>query len=420
MPLAKIDNGRIGGVVFYDGECAICARGARRVGPLLARRRIAFAALQTPDACKRLGVAEEDRLKEMRLRLEDGTVFGGAAAVVEVARRIWWAWPLWAVSRVPGAMRPMRAAYDWVARHRGCANGVCHVERPIDRRPTGVLPLIALPAGALLLRSSLPPWVFMWTMAVALYAGCKWLSYRAARDGGVAASRSRIIRYFVAWPGMDAEKFLSRPSGAGRPATREWIAAALKAASGAALVWVGARTALPSYPLFAGWLGMTGLIFMLHFGMFHLLSLLWRRAGVDAMPVMREPLQATSLADFWGRRWNTAFHELATRFTFRPLRASVGATAAGLLVFLLSGVIHELVISVPAGGGYGLPTGYFVVQGIGIAAERSVRGRRLGLGRGGRGRMFTALVAGGPAYWLFPPVFVHRVVLPMLAAIGAR
>jgi alginate O-acetyltransferase complex protein AlgI len=90
------------------------------------------------------------------------------------------------------------------------------------------------------------------------------------------------------------------------------------------------------------------------------------------------------------------------------------------MVFLLSGVIHELVISLPARGGYGLPTGYFFLQGLGIASERSQRGRRLGLGAGWRGRLFTMLVAAGPVYWLFPPVFVHRVVLPMLRAIGAR
>jgi hypothetical protein len=165
---------------------------------------------------------------------------------------------------------------------------------------------------------------------------------------------------------------------------------------------------------------MTGVIFTLHFGTFHLMSLAWRRLGVDVTPIMRNPFKSTSLADFWGRRWNTAFHELAARFTFEPLRARVGASAAALVVFLVSGVVHELVISLPAGGGYGLPTGYFLLQGLGVAGERSRQGRRLGLGRGWRGRLFTALVAAGPAYWLFPLPFVHRVILPMLAAIGAR
>lgn len=61
----------------------------------------------------------------MRLRLDDGTVFGGAAAVMEIARRIWWAWPLWALSRLPGAMRPMRATYRWIADHRSCTDNGC-------------------------------------------------------------------------------------------------------------------------------------------------------------------------------------------------------------------------------------------------------------------------------------------------------
>jgi predicted DCC family thiol-disulfide oxidoreductase YuxK len=414
------DHERFAGSVFYDGECSMCVEGARRFGPVLARRRIELVSLQTPDACARLGVSEDERLKEMRLRLVDGRVFGGAAAVAEIARRIWWAWPLWAFSRLPGAMRPMRAAYDWVARHRSCANGSCRLEARSPRRAAGVLPLIALPVIALLLRSSLPPWAFMWAMAGALYAGCKWLTYCDARHHGAAPTRLRSLAYLVGWPGMDAPAFLSRADSEIRLTAEEWVGAALKTAFGAALIAIGSRAALPAHPLLAGWTAMIGVIFVLHFGTFHLLSLLWRRFGVNAMPVMRNPLRSTSLADFWGRRWNTAFHELATRFTFRPLRSRVGASAGALLVFLLSGVIHELVISLPAHGGYGLPTGYFVVQGLGIAGERSPRGRRLGLGRGWRGWLFTMLVVAGPAYWLFHPPFVHRVIVPMIEVIGGR
>jgi membrane bound O-acyltransferase family protein len=164
---------------------------------------------------------------------------------------------------------------------------------------------------------------------------------------------------------------------------------------------------------------MIGMILVLHFGTFHLLSLGWRGVGVNATPVMRSPLFASSLADFWGRRWNTAFHELAARFTFRPLRPVIGVTGATLLVFLVSGLVHELVISVPAHGGYGLPTGYFLIQGAAVAGERTQLARRLGLGQGRRGWLFTALVVAGPAFWLFPPAFVHNVILPMLAVIHA-
>ncbi len=279
------------------------------------------------------------------------------------------------------------------------------------------------PAAALVLplRATMPRWACMWAMAVVLYAGCKWLTYWDVRTRTTVVTRRRAMGYLLAWPGMDAAAFLSgTQTETARPSLSEWIAAGVKTLLGATLVWIVARTALPGHPLVAGWLAMAGLIFLLHCGTFHLLSLGWRSLGVNAMPIMRNPLRSTSLAEFWGRRWNTAFHELAVRFTFRPLRRAFGPGAAAFLVFLASGLIHELVISVPAGGGYGLPTGYFLVQGIGVAAERTGRGRRLGLGRGARGWLFAMIVTAGPAFWLFAPPFVHEIILPMLAAIGAR
>ena len=184
----------------------------------------------------------------------------------------------------------------------------------------GVFPLLILPVVALLGAAWMPRWGFMWAMAFALYAGCKWLTYREARVRGVASDRLRALGYLLAWPGMDATAFLRGTDRLAQPRPSEWMAAALKTLLGATLIWVVARTAVPVNPLLAGWLGMVGLIFVLHFGTFHLLSLGWRSIGVNAMPVMQNPLRSTSLAEFWGRRWNTAFHELATRFTFRPLR----------------------------------------------------------------------------------------------------
>jgi len=65
----------------------------------------------------------------------------------------------------------------------------------------------------------------------------------------------------------------------------------------------------------------------------------------------------------------------------------------------------------PAGGGYGLPTAYFLLQGIGILFERVFP--RI------RGRTFTVLITAVPAFWLFHPPFVHNVILPFMKAIGA-
>jgi len=163
---------------------------------------------------------------------------------------------------------------------------------------------------------------------------------------------------------------------------------------------------------------MIGLVLLLHFGFFHLLALAWRRGGVSVRPIMRAPLAATSLADFWSARWNTAFNGLAHKLAFSPLAHRFGVRCATLGVFLISGLIHELVLSLPARGGYGLPTAYFIFQSVGVLAERSLWGRRLGLGRGLRGWLFTATFAAAPAFWLFHPPFVHNVVLPMLHAFG--
>jgi predicted DCC family thiol-disulfide oxidoreductase YuxK len=405
--------------VFYDAECRLCVAGARQFKSVLARRGFELVPLQSPGVSTLLGVPEEHLMDEMRLRLRDGTLMGGAAAFAEISRRIWWAWPLWAMSRLPGAMRPMNAIYRWIARNRACFNGACDVDAKRRASRTRFLPLIALPVAAWLAAPLMPRWLFMWTMAFALYAGCKWLTYSQARTTIDRVDRPRALAYLLAWPGMDATAFLSGNERVDRPAAAEWAQAAVKTGLGFVVTWVVARDLLPVNPLVAGWVGMVGAVFILHFGTFHLLSLVWRSVGINAMPVMRNPARSCSLAEFWGRRWNTAFHELASRFTFRPLRTLVGSTHASLLVFVVSGLIHELVISLPARGGYGLPTGYFVLQGLGVAGERTSLGRRLGLGRGWRGWTFTVLATTLPAFWLFHPPFVRNVILPMLAVIGA-
>jgi hypothetical protein len=265
----------------------------------------------------------------------------------------------------------------------------------------------------------LPAWAVMWVLCLFLYGAGKALTFHEASRRGMTGTRARVAGYLLAWPGMDALTFLDARITAERPTRGEWIAAVTKFLLGAILVWYAAGRFVADRPMVAGWVGMVGLIFLLHFGAFHLLSLAWRHYGVEAEPLMRAPLLATSLADFWGRRWNTAFHELVHRFTFRPLRRVAGARGATLVVFFVSGLVHELVISVPARGGYGGPTAYFLISGFGVLAEHSRMGRRAGLGGGWRGRVFTLTVTAGPVALLFHPPFVHHVILPLLRVIGA-
>jgi alginate O-acetyltransferase complex protein AlgI len=181
-----------------------------------------------------------------------------------------------------------------------------------------------------------------------------------------------------------------------------------------------AANATVLHPLVRGWLGMVGIISLLHFGLFEIQALSWRARGVAVDSLMCRPLAATSLADFWSRRWNTAFNRLARDFAFRPLARRFDVPFATLATFFASGLVHDAIISIPARGGYGLPTLYFVLQGLGVLLERSRLGENAGLGRGMRGRLFTIAVVAGPAFWLFHPPFVRNVILPMLDLIRSN
>ncbi|MEM9250763.1 MAG: membrane bound O-acyl transferase family-domain-containing protein [Planctomycetota bacterium] len=284
-------------------------------------------------------------------------------------------------------------------------------------RLRGWPPLVALPLLVVVLTpASVPRWAFMWLLAFAIFCGCKWLTWR--RGPAIhAAPLWRHLAYLVAWPGLDARAFLLAPPPA-RPTPTEWAAATARLAAGAALYWGVARLAV-DLPYLAGWVGMVGLIMMLHFGSMHLMSCAWRAVGVDARPLMQRPLASTSLAEFWGRRWNTAFRDLTHRYLFKPLTRRMRPGVALLVGFLFSGVIHDAVISLPAGGGYGGPTAFFAIQALGIVAERSAAAKRLGLGRGPIGWAFAMVLLAGPACLLFHPPFVERIIVPFMQAIGA-
>ena len=434
--------------IFYDGDCPLCSGGAARAEALLRAHGFLLLPLQTPGVTDRLGVPREELLRELKLLTTDGRLLGGADAMLEISRAIWWATPLVFFAKLPGALPLLRWLYARVAANRYCLSNACSI-RPRGHRPAlavptaaerlsglpvislrGLLPLLVFPVFAFLARSFVPAWVFMWLLAFSLFAGCKWLTFHEARAAGAGFLTSRAFGYLFAWIGMDPTAFRVAAPKAKAPCRNEWYSAGVITILGVALLWGGARLLQNAAPLAAGWTGMLGIILTLHFGSFRLLALAWRSFGVAAEPLMHKPWSSASVSEFWGRRWNTGFHRLAHRFLFLPAmtfgskRTAAAASAhrrpgAVLFVFLSSGLIHDLVITVPAGGGYGLPTGYFLFQGCALIFERSSLGRALGLGSGWRGRLFALLVTAGPAFWLFPPVFVQRIILPMLQAIGA-
>ena len=409
---------------FYDGDCPLCVQLAGWSRRPLARRGVAMAPLRTPWVAERLGIRATDPLRELVV-LEPGDVrFGGVDAIARLMRRIWWAWPFWLVANVPLCRGVLGGLYRWIAARRHCLTGGCSVHfqtaPQTNRLPVwDWLPLVILTALAFGGYSALPQWAFMWTIAFALYAGCKWATWSQARRNLDNPGIPRSLGYLLFWIGMDPQPFFQRRKVAPAPIVREWAAATLKLGIGIGLVWGLTPAVIADHQTIGIWIGMTGVIMTLHFGLFHLVSLAWRRIGVAAVPIMRAPLKAASLGEFWGKRWNKAFNDIVRPALFRPLLRRRGPVAATLCVFLLSGLVHDLVISVPARAGYGLPTLYFLIQGIGVLLIRSAPARRAGLNRGMPGWLTTLAVTAIPAPLLFHAPFRDTVMFPFLQTLNA-
>ena len=421
------------GWIFFDRDCTFCSDLARRFESVFAKRGFQFEPLQQPWVLERLGLTADEALEEMRVLTTDGKVFGGADAVVFLAQKVWWGSPLAALARFQFVHRQLDRWYRWVAAHRTCAirpggtrfrasnsaaNAFSRRWGRAEARPSGATwsALVLLPLLALAAKAFLPPWQFMWLMAFAIFFGCKWLTLGIAANRLGPLNPFRSAAYLFAWPGMDAVRFLSptpAPRLAGSIVIRSVAGSIARIVLGIALLFFIARHS--PHPIVAGWIAMVGMILILHFGFFALFSLGWRTLRVDAAPIMDAPLRSTSVGEFWGRRWNGAFNDLALGLVFRPMARRIGVAGATLLAFAVSGVIHELVISLPAGGGYGLPTGYFLLQGLAVLTQRQTPALRGEVSAW----VFTLIVVAGPAFWLFHPLFIQRVILPFMRAIGA-
>ena len=229
----------------------------------------------------------------------------------------------------------------------------------------------------------------MWGTAIVMFGAAKWISWIHRKPSSAPAWKH--VTYLLLWPGMDVNGFLNvRPTS--QPAIIEWGFGFLKFGLGLGVLLIIVPVLGGANEYLIGWLGMLGIVLALHFGLFHILSCAFRHLGLAAIPIMNWPIVSRSLTEFWSKRWNLAFRDLAHRFVFRPLVGFLGPTGALMMGFLISGLLHDIVISVPAGGGFGLPTCYFAIQGEAILTERSGWGRAIGLGKGLAGRAFCLVV----------------------------
>ena len=208
----------------------------------------------------------------------------------------------------------------------------------------------------------------------------------------------RAVGYWTLWPGMDPRPFAATETR--QPGTGLMVWGALKMAIGAGLMF--ARTGVPVVDIV---LVFVAIGLLVHFGLCDVLAGFWRARGVPVERLFVNPAASRTLGEFWGRRWNLAFHAVAREFVFKPIARRGRPVAATLGTFFFSGLLHELLLSVPVGGGYGLPTGYFLLQGFLVLAER-----RWGI----RNRAWALFWVLAPAPMLFHPWFVKGIILPLV------
>lgn len=171
---------------------------------------------------------------------------------------------------------------------------------------------------------------------------------------------------FLLWPGMDPERLIQRAKpgeGDARPIARGLLFIYFGVA------FIGAASLFPLPPPLRLWIALIGLLFTIHFGFSEILSSGFRLAGKPVRPLFDQPLAAKSLNDFWTRRWNIAYVEMNRRLFVPALLRRFSYRGAVLGVFVISGLLHEMAISYPSGSGWGLPTLYFLLQGLLVLAE---------------------------------------------------
>lgn len=229
--------------------------------------------------------------------------------------------------------------------------------------------------------------------------------------GWVSGERLSPLHWvaFFPWPGMRPALFARR----GPPLP----SAALALRSGGELslgliLFAGARALAPIRPVPALLLALPAFSLTVHFGLLGLLAAGLRRAGFPVEPLFRAPLAALSLGEFWGRRWNVGFSEMAAILVHRPVSRRFGRCAGLLAAFAFSGLLHEAAISLPVMAGFGLPFAYFILQGALVALEREIPLPRRGL----LARVWTLFWLGAPLGALFHPWFLKGVVGALLGS----
>jgi alginate O-acetyltransferase complex protein AlgI len=239
------------------------------------------------------------------------------------------------------------------------------------------------------------------------------------RDKALTLKFKQWLAFSLGWAGMRAQPFetLGGPALPGAWPMARFGAGRVMA--GALLILMAWQQVLLPFNHLAIHLAVSSILLIafsliLHFGILGISAGMWRFSGVNTYVLFRQPAKATSLAEFWGKRWNLAFSEMTSIAIFRPLRNKIGAPAALMAAFIFSGLLHELALSVPVNSGYGLPMLYFILQGGLVLFEKVLIARKVAFLNDkvlARIWVFSWVIL--PAPLLFHTGFIREIVWPL-------
>ncbi|HEX5791294.1 MAG TPA: MBOAT family protein [Luteolibacter sp.] len=273
------------------------------------------------------------------------------------------------------------------------------------RRLLGWFVLALAVAAAHFVLCEAPAFLRMVGICCVLLAGMKGLVYAEWAAGSLPLSWGCYLVFACLWFGMDPGTFRVRKAG---------LAWKGDLAVGGALLLLGLAGACGVALM--GWcqvfIMFLPLSLAFHFGVLRMLKAALRCAGFPVRTLFPNLLLAHGFADFWSQRWNVGYSQMMQRVVGRPIGARCGRMGGLLAVFLISGLLHELAITVPVRAGYGLPTLYFLCHGMLTLLEQKL-GRPFG-------KVFVLAAVILPLGVLFPPEFQREILEPCLAVFGKR
>jgi predicted DCC family thiol-disulfide oxidoreductase YuxK len=121
------------GWILYDGTCGFCFRWVHFWEPIVRRRGFGIKDLQSASAEGSLDIPAENLLDDIRVLTAQGELHSGADAYLYVARRVWWAWPLYALFSLPGFRWLLHMGYRWFNQNRYRISRACPLPPAAER-----------------------------------------------------------------------------------------------------------------------------------------------------------------------------------------------------------------------------------------------------------------------------------------------